>query len=210
VIAAFKERGGTIVFVSHDASAVERLCDRAALLREGTLVLDGQVHEAITRYRRALADDGEAPRVDGDLRRGTGDARLASARLLAADGEERDRFLAGEPFGLEVRVAGSVPAPSLHLELRDGSGLLVAEELVDTGSLGWDERDGDLELRLDVPAPPLQFGRFDLGLALVGRDGRLLDRLPRGLPLHDYPDGESRGLVRLAGTWRADRKDVPR
>ena len=25
----FKQRGGTIVFVSHDASAVERLCDRA-------------------------------------------------------------------------------------------------------------------------------------------------------------------------------------
>ena len=35
VIAAFRERGGTILFVSHDASAVERLCDRAVLLREG-------------------------------------------------------------------------------------------------------------------------------------------------------------------------------
>ena len=29
----FKQRGGTIVFVSHDAAAVERLCDRAVLLR---------------------------------------------------------------------------------------------------------------------------------------------------------------------------------
>ena len=209
VIAAFKERGGTILFVSHDASAVERLCDRAALLREGTLAFDGPVHEAITRYRRALAEDGEAPLVDGDVRRGTGDARLASVRLVAADGEERDRFLAGEPFRLEVTLTGSVPAPSLHLELRDGSGLLVAEELVDTESLGWDERDGGIELRLDVPAPPLQFGRFDLGLALVGQDGRLLDRLPRGIPLLVYPDGESRGLVRLAGTWRAGAKDAP-
>ena len=43
VIAAFKERGGTILFVSHDASAVERLCDRAALLRDGTLAFDGPV-----------------------------------------------------------------------------------------------------------------------------------------------------------------------
>ena len=32
----FKRNGGTIVFVSHDASAVERLCERAILLREGT------------------------------------------------------------------------------------------------------------------------------------------------------------------------------
>ena len=31
----FKQRGGTIVFVSHDAAAVERLCERAVLLNEG-------------------------------------------------------------------------------------------------------------------------------------------------------------------------------
>lgn len=206
VIAAFKERGGTILFVSHDASAVERLCDRAALLREGTLAFDGPVHEAITRYRRALADDGAASLQDGAPRTGSGEARLERARLVAANGEERDRFLAGEPFGLEVTLSGVVPAPSLHLELRDGSGLLVAEELVDTASLGWDERNGGLELRLDVPASPLEFGRFHLGLALVGEDGRLLDRLPSGLPLLVYPDGEGRGLVRLEGTWRGAAK----
>ena len=210
VIASFKDRGGTILFVSHDASAVERLCDRAALLREGQLVFDGSVHEAITRYRRALADEGGAPQLDGRGASGTGDARLAGVRLVSQDGEKRDRFLAGEPFGLELTLTGSVPAPSLHLELRDGSGLLVAEELVDTGSLGWDERDAALDVRLDVPAPPLQFGRFEVGLALVGRDGRLLDRLPRGIPLLVYPDGESRGLVRLAGTWRSGAKDAPR
>ena len=44
VIAAFKERGGTILFVSHDASAVERLCDRAVLL--GT---DGRLRRARAR-----------------------------------------------------------------------------------------------------------------------------------------------------------------
>jgi hypothetical protein len=206
VISAFKERGGTILFVSHDASAVERLCDRAALLRDGTLAFDGPVHEAITRYRRTLADDDEAPLRNGAPRSGSGEARLEHARLVATDGDERDRFLAGEAFGLEVTLRGDVPAPSLHLELRDGSGLLVAEELVDTAPLGWDERNGGLELRLDVPASPLEFGRFDLGLALVGQDGRLLDRLPRGLPLLVYPDGEGRGLVRLEGTWRRAAK----
>ncbi len=207
VIAAFKERGGTILFVSHDASAVERLCDRAVLLREGRLAFDGPVHEAITRYRRALADDGESPE-QASVPAGTGEARFAIARLVAADGEPRSRFLAGEPFGLEVTLDGSVEAPSLHLEVRDGSGLLVAEEIVDTRSLGWNGSGDGLSLRLDVAAPPLQFGRFDVGLALIGDDGRLLDRLPRAIPLLVYPDGEGRGLVRLEGTWRLDAKDA--
>ena len=34
-IFAFKEKGGTIVFVSHDASAVERLCERSVFLEGG-------------------------------------------------------------------------------------------------------------------------------------------------------------------------------
>ncbi|HEY6075249.1 MAG TPA: ABC transporter ATP-binding protein [Gaiella sp.] len=211
VIAAFKEQGGTILFVSHDASAVERLCDRAVLLRDGGVAFDGRVHEAITRYRRALAEDGDgAGRGEDAGPAGTGEARLASVRLVTQDGEPRERFLAGEPFGLEIELTGAAAASSLHLEIRDGSGLLVAEEIVDPRSLG---RNGSVEgvsLRFDVASPTLQFGRFDVGLALVGEDGQLLDRLPRGIPLLVYPDGEGRGLIRLEGTWRRDAKDADR
>jgi len=205
VIAAFKERGGTILFVSHDASAVERLCDRAVLLRDGSLAYDGPVHEAITRYRRALADEGGQGAANGNAPAGSGEARIVAVRLVAADGTERGQFLAGEPLGLEVALNGSVSAPRLHLEVRDGSGLLVAEELVETAALGWD--GNGLSLRLDVAEPPLQFGRFELSLALLGDEGRLLDRLPRPVPLLVYPDDESRGLVRLEGTWRKGAKE---
>jgi ABC-type polysaccharide/polyol phosphate transport system ATPase subunit len=207
VISAFKERGGTILFVSHDASAVERLCDRAVLLLDGRLAFDGPVHEAITRYRRAMAEDTGAPASNGVGPAGTGEARIGDVRLIAADGEPRERFLAGEPFGLDVVLTGSTAAPTLHLEVRDASGLLVAEELVETGRLGWNGDGEGLALRLDVASPPLQFGRFDLTLALLGDDGRLLDRLPRPVPLLVYPDGESRGLVRLEGTWRPGPND---
>ena len=207
VIASFKERGGTILFVSHDASAVERLCDRAVLLRGGRLAFDGPVHEAITRYRRALAEEDGTTSPNGRGPAGSGEARIATVRLVAGDGMPRDRFLAGEPFGLDVAVTGSVTAPHLHLEVRDASGLLVAEDTVETAALGWDGAGDGLELRLDVPAPPLQFGRFELTLALLGDDGRLLDRLPRPVPLLVYPDDESRGLVRLEGTWRRGAKE---
>ena len=208
VISAFKERGGTILFVSHDASAVERLCDRAVLLRDGSVAFDGEVHEAITRYRRTLAE-AEAARgsLDG-APVGSGEARIAAARLVDAADEARDRFLAGQPFGLEVVLTGATTAPVLHLEVRDGSGLLVAEDIVETKALGWNGSAGGLAVRLDVPSPSLQFGRFELMLTLVGEDGRLLDRLARGVPLLVYPDDESRGLVRLGGTWRRGTKDA--
>jgi ABC-type polysaccharide/polyol phosphate transport system ATPase subunit len=208
VIAAFKERGGTILFVSHDASAVERLCDRAVLLRHGRLAFDGPVHDAITRYRRALAEEGELPSTNGSgAAAGSREARVADARIVGSDGAVRDRFLAGEPFGLEVTLSGASAAPRLHVEVRDGTGLLVAEDVAETAALGWDGAGNGLTLRFEVDSPPLQFGRFEVTLALVAEDGRLLDRLPRPLPLLVYPDDESRGLVRLEGTWRRAAKD---
>jgi ABC-type polysaccharide/polyol phosphate transport system ATPase subunit len=208
VIAGFKEQGGTILFVSHDASAVERLCDRAVLLNDGRVAFDGPVHEAITRYRRVLAEGGGSADGDGARPVAVGEPRFGTVRVVAADGEPRSRFLAGEPFGLEIELRGAVSAPSIHLEVRDGSGLLVAEEVVDPRRLGWNGSGDGLTLRFDVTAPPLQFGRFDVGLALLGEDGRLLDRLPQTVPLLVYPDGEGRGLVRLEGTWRRDTKDA--
>ena len=85
----FKQRGGTIVFVSHDATAVERLCDRAVLLRGGELVFDGSTHEAILRYHRLLAAEREPGRAArrAALSGAAAEARIEDVALLDADGE---------------------------------------------------------------------------------------------------------------------------
>jgi len=109
-IAEFKQRGGTIVFVSHDAAAVERLCERAVLLRAGEVAFDGPAREAIVRYRRGLAEEVDPAERGVGLREwGTGEATIAAARLLGRDGVERGQFLAypeGEGRGL-VRLEGT-------------------------------------------------------------------------------------------------------
>ena len=95
-IAEFKQRGGTIVFVSHDAQAVERLCDRAILLRQGKVEFDGPTRDAIAAYRRLLAEDRSPDELAAGLREwGSGEARIVSAQLLDADGDERVQFAAG-------------------------------------------------------------------------------------------------------------------
>ncbi|WP_051434563.1 ABC transporter ATP-binding protein [Desulfonatronum lacustre] len=46
----FRERGGTLLFVSHDSSAVLELCDRALLLRQGRTAFWGSAREAVDIY----------------------------------------------------------------------------------------------------------------------------------------------------------------
>jgi hypothetical protein len=201
----FKQRGGTIVFVSHDATQVERLCERAVLLREGRVAFDGPSHEAIVRYRKVLASEADpAERAAGLREWGTGEATIAEARLLGPHGEERRQFLAGEPLSLRLRIdaQNGVRAPRLQLELRDEAGLLVASDEVDTAVLGWD--GGSRALRYDVERLPLADGRFHLRLGLADADGdRVLHRLDDALDFLVYPAGDKRGVVRLEGSWAA-------
>lgn len=201
----FKQRGGTIVFVSHDASAVERLCERAILLREGRVELDGTAQEAIAHYHRLLAGEREPAEQGAGLREyGSGEARIADARLVGPEGEERRQLLAGEPFAVELRIVARspLPPPKVAFELRDEAGLLLAAGSQDTGQLGWDGSPGERLLRLEVERPQLGDGRFRLRFELADPDGRRIYHwLDDALRFAVYsPDG-SRGILRLDGRW---------
>ena len=50
-IESYLTAGKTVIFVSHDAAAVERICQRAIVLDHGKLVHEGPTHEAIAAYR---------------------------------------------------------------------------------------------------------------------------------------------------------------
>ncbi len=201
----FKEEGGTIVFVSHDASAVERLCERSVFLDSGRVAYDGPTREAVTRYRRALADETAPAELGAGLREwGSGEASIASAALVGVEGADRLQFLSGEPFALRVGVTATdgVPPPRLQLELRDDAGTLVAGEAVDLRELGWASGNGERALRLDIGALPLADGRFHLRLGLTDEAGeRLYHWLDEALVFVVYPGGDERGVVRFEGTW---------
>src|SRR4029079_15393774 len=92
----FKQRGGTIVFVSHDASAVERLCERAVLLRHGRCEYDGPTHESLTRYHRLLAEERDPEERGAGLSEwGSGEARIEEALLPGVGGEARAQLICG-------------------------------------------------------------------------------------------------------------------
>ncbi len=205
----FKQRGGTIVFVSHDASSVERLCERAVLLKGGRVEFDGTTHEAIVAYHRLLADERDPAERGAGLREwGSGEARIVSVSLAGPEGAPREQFLAGEPLALRIRIEAepALAAPRLSYELRDEAGLLLAGGVQDTAGLGW---DGGCAVRFDVDELPLTDGRFHLRLGLSDESGEhLYHQLDDALVFVVYPAGEARGLVRLDGRWTEDTAGV--
>jgi ABC-type polysaccharide/polyol phosphate transport system ATPase subunit len=211
-ISQFKQRGGTIVFVSHDAASVERLCERAVLLRSGLVDFDGPTHEAILRYRSHLAEDRDpAERGAGLTEWGSGEARIAEVALQGADGEERMQFVAGEQLTVRLRIVSdsSVPPPQLQFELREWGGALIAGGSHDTAVLGWDGA-GEQVFRFDVDELPLAEGRFRLRFGLVSADGaHLYHWLDDALRLYVIPQERDAGLIRLEGRWTREEIGAP-
>jgi Wzt C-terminal domain len=209
----FKQRGGTIVFVSHDAASVERLCERAVLLRNGRVEVDGSTQEAIARYHTLLAEERDpAERAAGLREYGSGEARIVEARLLGPDGEDRLQLLAGEPLVVQLRVAATeaLPPPRIALELRDEAGLLLASSAQDTGELGWEEAPGERILRFEVDRPPLADGRFRLRFELGDATGRRIYHwLDDELRFVVYPGAAVRGPVLLSGRWSLEGVAAP-
>lgn len=201
----FKQRGGTIVFVSHDASAVERLCDRAVLLSGGLVGFDGPTHEAVVAYRRLLAGERNPDERAAGLKEWGGEvARVENVRLLAGDGDERSQLLAGEPFAiaLDVVAESPLPAPRLGWELRDDAGILVASGGVSTGEHGWSGDTRALPLRFESSRPPFADGRLHLRLDIADERGETqYHSVDDALVFVVYPADEGRGLVHLEGTW---------
>ncbi len=112
----FKERGKTIVIVSHDLNAVQELCERTIVLHRGKIVFDGPAGEGVAQYAQlmGMARAGDERAEDGTF--GTGRVRIDDVLLLDTHGTQ----------------VGTVP-PSTQLRLRIR---ITARERVDACSVG--------------------------------------------------------------------------
>jgi lipopolysaccharide transport system ATP-binding protein len=110
-IRTFREQGTTLLFVSHDKSAIQTLCDEALLLHQGRMALHGEP-EAVMDYYNALIAEKENSKVlqretdDGKTQTvsGSGEATFARIELQGEEGEPVEMVTAGEALALEVDI----------------------------------------------------------------------------------------------------------
>jgi SAM-dependent methyltransferase len=57
---SFRERGCTILFVSHSTAAVTQVCDRAVVLEAGALSFDGALEEGLAHYQGLVEQDANS------------------------------------------------------------------------------------------------------------------------------------------------------
>jgi ABC-type polysaccharide/polyol phosphate transport system ATPase subunit len=199
-ILELRERGRTIVFVSHAAPAVERVCERAILLIGGRIAADGPARDVITHYQKLLAAEEATEKSHAW---GTGEATVVGVRLEGADAEERRQFISGGPLAvrLQIELSPGVPPPRVAVEFRDANGGLLGASEATAEELGW-ESGRNREVCFEVPRLPLSDGLFRLSVALGDpHSTRQYHRLDPAAEFTVFPDEYNRGWFRFEGDW---------
>jgi lipopolysaccharide transport system ATP-binding protein len=104
-IHSVSESGGTILFVSHNMSAVRSVCKRTILLDSGRIQADGRTEDVLTEYLTGgarMPETGDIP--EGIYRVGTGSAKLKCVSLLDSSGRSVSQLRIGQPFRVEITV----------------------------------------------------------------------------------------------------------
>jgi homopolymeric O-antigen transport system ATP-binding protein len=121
-IHAMRERGVSIVLVTHDVNAIKQMCDEAMLLDQGATIAHGTPDDVLLRYQTMVAEcltemglDGQsefrkigAVEIGGrsqTLRYGTFEAVIEGHTVAGEDGSPRAKFRSGERASIEMVVA---------------------------------------------------------------------------------------------------------
>lgn len=108
-----EEEGRTVIFVSHDLEALQRLCPRALWLDQGRLLGDGPTEKIVDDYLLS----GRADNAVGELDVGGGPVRLRRVWSVDEDGRPVDVFRQGRPIRVRIEFDLAQPVGDLDLSV---------------------------------------------------------------------------------------------
>ncbi len=134
------KHGRTIIFVSHDMSAVQHLCTRCVYLADSKVAMDGDTNEVISTY---LCNAGGADTGYLTTRESDDPIVLRSAQILDSTGRRTDNVKLREPFEIETQweVREEIPGSYFFIHLHDSFERVIAvdnskDRNVDSVSVG--------------------------------------------------------------------------
>ncbi len=212
--------GRTILFVSHQAAAVENLCRRGVVLESGQVKFDGTQTEAISYYVSTFTQHVVCLRDRTD-RRGNGEIRVQAIEFRDMQGRVVSSGQAGQDLDVFLyfeNAAPHIPRPSLYALIHVKSDLdvpIFTQSNIFTGDSFTPDlpERGALVCRLrGLPLPSGSF-RLDYQVSSAPKGGVVLDRLESATQLH-VEGGDffgtgmlpsiQQGIALVGGRWRLE------
>ncbi|MCB9871436.1 MAG: ABC transporter ATP-binding protein [Planctomycetes bacterium] len=189
-----QERGTTILFVSHDAVSMKRLCDHVVWLEHGTLRQAGSPQTVVESYLKALfqqevqAPTQPEPSTTGesetplrfDQRSGDGSMELLGASLLDENGAVLSSTDHDRDVSLRLRIvdrgrpAGTPWLAGYILRNSKGEDLASSNSRIEGADLGALGQGEEALVSIHVRIPRLAEGSYSFSPSIAYDDGTKL------------------------------------
>jgi lipopolysaccharide transport system ATP-binding protein len=171
--------GRTVLFVSHNMSAIKELCQRIILLRAGRLHSDGSGDNVIAEYLSEASVSGTG---DFDLELHPARAKkhakiIRSLSLRTADGNAASEFLPNTDLhiNLVLRSDSVIVDPRVAIAIEDAYARRIFTVASYFGDCNLPELCGSAEMRCCIPRLPLGPGRYLVSVSVADKHQHLLD-----------------------------------
>ncbi|MEI6435908.1 MAG: ABC transporter ATP-binding protein [Bacteroidota bacterium] len=127
--------GRTVLFVSHNLTAVEQLCTKGVLMQNGMLNMEGKVHDITSAYKQMSVDEN-------DLRRsGTRVMEFLEYKMTGLNGKAIDEVFLGDNFLITANFKSSeqMDLCDMTLDIRNDSNEFIGH--VTNADDGFEIRD---------------------------------------------------------------------
>lgn len=175
--------GRTVLFVSHNLSAVRALCTRGIIISDGKIVMDAPVEQTINRYIEDLGNPSGNPFEENSSRSGSHVARFTKARILAQDGNEISSVTAGKPVTFELNYENLKDIPKAFISLTIYNMMGVPAINFDMEIRGF--KIGTLaktgKILCHIENLPLPIGRYRVAIAMIHKGIGMADHIPNAL-----------------------------
>jgi ABC-2 type transport system ATP-binding protein len=203
-----RDRGKTIVVVSHGMSAMRTICDRVAWLEHGVLQQVGDAGEVIDSYIAEVQTDRQEVADDGlGARWGSGEAVIEHVELVGPNQRPTTRVNTGDPVTVRIHFDAHEPVerPVFGFAVFSLEGMLITGPNTREAGLECDRIEGKGVVELTIPQLMLLPGTYDISVSLYDhaithpydfRQKVLRFDVEVGTPHETFG-----GIVSLGGRW---------
>lgn len=208
----FRRGGGTLLLVSHDATNIERVCDRVILIKDGAVIADGAAEEVLKEYHRQLSRREAKPQDPGDSAPqeraesnswGNHKVLISNARLEGPDGDALS-FVSGDPVAVvfDIEAHEPVPQPCFGVSFWTVEGQMLWGTNTNLDEFPTEVLVGRRTIRFEIDELPLHEGRFTFQVAAVSGDySEVYHWIDRCDEFDVFKDAGGIGVVRVRGRW---------
>ena len=168
-IADLRAKGTTILFISHDLTAVERLCDRAMLIDQGRIASSGGPASVVDEYRRRFVVEAAPP-----MPAVSSEVTIAGVDVLTPTGARPLFVRTGDPLLLRASYQTATPVDGAVMETffysADGK-VLHCQQTTALCETPLRLRAGGGVVEFTWDELPLQPGRYTVAVSCHAGDG---------------------------------------